>query len=588
MELFFKILAIFGAVTLLSIVLLTAIFFFKVNSNTKVPSKTVLEIDFADGLVEVRSDALVDRFSGKEILQIRGVVTALDRAAKDKRIKGLVAHITGGPFQFANVQEIRDAVLRFRTSGKFAEAFAETFGEMSSGNAAYYLASAFDSISLQPSGTLGITGILLESPFLKGTLEKLDIKPQLSSREEYKTARNIFTEEGFTAAHREMSESISESVLEEFISDVAKVRKINKDTLRQLVSMGPFTAEQALSNGFVNKLEYRDQFYDRISHKKSDKVSFLYLSKYVRSNRPVSNPKKTIALIYADGTISQGRSRQNPMSGNTVLGAQTVAAAFRAAVRDRSVGAIVFRINSPGGSYIASDVIWRETVQARKAGKPIVVTMGAVAGSGGYFVAMNANKIIAHPSTITGSIGVIGGKFVNRGFFNKLGVTFDHVETDSNATFWSPSMDYSKGQLELINRWLDTIYNDFVSKVATGRNIPLEQIKKLAKGRIYTGAEALKLGLVDTLGGFAEAFATAKGLMGLPVEQLVGIKIFPKERSLWKRIFDRGPKSSEDIECASLVEQGFARKSEIMLFLPEISTFFEEKGYLLMENVTLR
>ncbi len=582
-----KIFAVIGAITILILVLLAVLFFSKMSIKSNVSTQTVLDIDFGKGLVEVYPDGLFEQFTNNELLRIRDVVSALDIAAKDRRIKGIVANITGGPFPYANVQEIRDAVLRFRKSGKFTLAFAETFGEMSPGNSSYYLASAFDSISLQPSGSLGISGIILESPFLKGTLDKLDIKPQISGRKEYKTARNMFTEETFTAAHREVSESIVNSLLEKLISDVAFTRKLKEDSLRKLVSNGPFTAKQAIGTGLIDELEYRDQLYDRIRQRIGRKCSFLYLSKYIRSIRPERNRKNTIALIYGEGAIAQGQSRNSPMCGNTVMGSQTVATAFRAAVRDKSVGAIVFRINSPGGSHIASDVIWRETVQARKAGKPVIVTMGAVAGSGGYYVAMSANKIIAEPSTITGSIGVVGGKFASKGFFNKLGITFGHVATDSNATMWSSTMEYSKGQWALINGWLDTIYNDFVSKVAAGRNLPLQKVEDLAKGRIYTGAEALKLGLVDTLGGFTEAFLSAKSLMGIPVDQRVAIKIFPKERSFLQRFFSKGPKSSEDIEAETFIGNEIVLNSALSMFLPIFRRFLNEKGNLMMERVIL-
>jgi protease IV len=587
MELMVKIFAIIGVVTFFTILIVGVICVFKARANANVPSKTILEIDFSKGIVEVKSDRLIDRFGvgARDLLQLRDVVTSLATAAKDKRIKGVVAHIAGEPLSYANAQEIRDAVLSFRKSGKFAYAFAETFGEMGPGNTDYYLASAFDSISLQPSGNLGITGILLETPFLKGTLEKLDIKPQLGSRKEYKTARNMFTEEEYTAAHREMSMSIIKSIQERFVSDVSKERNIGKDSIGTLISEGPFTASQALNTGLIDRLEYRDELYDRMRHMTGEKVSFLYLSKYVRSIRQTAKQKKTIALIYADGMIAQGQSGRNQMSGNSVAGAQTIAAAFRAAVRDKNVGAIVFRINSPGGSYIGSDIIWRETVLARKAGKPFVVTMGAVAGSGGYFVAMNANKIIANPSTITGSIGVVGGKFVSGGLFNKLGVTFDHVATDSNATMWSSSMEYSKEQWGHIDRSLDIIYNDFVKKVASGRNLPLEKVEQVAKGRVYTGSEALKLGLVDTLGGFSEAFSSAKNLMGIPADQQVRIKIFPKPQQFWKRLFERGPKNSDDAEAAFLFGNESVFKSNIPKSLQMLIGLLHEKGNLSMESM---
>lgn len=548
MDLLTQIFTIIG--TIINIIAIILVIFLLIGSNRqpRIRSNTILEIDFEKGLIETYPDAFIYRLTAAEPLQIRNVIGALNAASKDKRIKGIIAHIAGGPLRYADVQEIRDAIINFRKTGKPAYAFAETFGEGLPGNSAFYLASSFDSIFLQPTGSLGLTGILSESPFFKGTLDKLDIKPQLGAREEYKTARNQFTESSFTEPHREMNLGIINSVLDIFIKDVAVTRKLDESRFRSLIEEGPLNAEQALKAGLVDALQYRDQVYDLIRQKIGPNTRFLYLSKYIqRIGQNAGVSKKAVALIYGDGAITQGYSRFNPISGEPVMGAKTIAAAFRAAVKDKSVGAIIFRVNSPGGSHIGSDIIWRETIRARKAGKPVIVTMGAVAGSGGYFVAMNANKIIAHPSTITGSIGVVSGKFVTGGLYNKLGITTDHVSTSPNATLWSPSMEYSEKQWQYIQQTLDEIYKDFMNKVAAGRNLSIEKVKELAKGRVYTGAEALRLGLVDTLGGFTEAFAAAKGLMGIPSDRSIPIKRFPKKPSFWERVFSKGPESSEDM-----------------------------------------
>ena len=276
----------------------------------------------------------------------------------------------------------------------------------------------------------------------------------------------------------------------------------------------------------IDALEYRDQVYDRMRQKIGKRIRFLYLTKYLQRFRARPARGKAVAFIHGDGAIVQGRSSYNPLSGEMVMGARTICAAFRAAIKDKSAGVIIFRVNSPGGSHIGSDMIWRETVRAQKAGKPVIVTMGAVAGSGGYFVAMNAEKIIANPSTITGSIGVVSGKFVTEGFYNKLGVTTSQVTTSPNATIWSPTSKFTEEQWNYIEQSLDTVYHDFVSKVASGRKLPLEKVKEIAGGRIYTGDEALRLGLVDTLGGFYEAIQSAK-ILRIPDKRMVLIKNSP-------------------------------------------------------------
>ena len=529
-----RVLAVIGAIALLVVIGLAVFGLTASGARSRIPSRAVLEIDFGKQLVETAPEGVRGYLAAGKLLQIRDIVFALEAAGRDRRVKGVVARIGGGPIAYADVQEIRDAVLRFRASGKPAVAYAETFGESGPGNTAYYLATAFDAVYMQPSGELGITGILAETPFLKCTLDKLAIKPQLDARGKYKTAKNLFTDTSYTAAHREMTLDLIQSISSQFTGDIAVARKLDPVAVRALVAKGPLSASQALAAKLVDGLEYRDQVYDSLRAKIGPRVSFFDFSKYIRRIGAPKGRGKALALIFADGEIAQGQSGNSALSGDDDMSAQTVAAAFRAAVRDKNVGAIVFRINSPGGSAIASDVIRREVERAREKGKPVVVTMGAVAASGGYFIAMGASAIFAHPSTFTGSIGVVGGKLALGGLFGKLGITFDRVATDSNATLWSPMEPYSKPQWDYLEAMLDTVYNDFVAKVATGRKLTPERVRALAQGRVYTGSEALALGLVDTLGGFSAACGAAKSLMGVPAERPVRIKVFPKRRSWWE------------------------------------------------------
>lgn len=497
----------------------------------------MLEIDFNKGFIETAPDNLFFKLKSSNQLPFRTVINAIDQAAKDNKIIGIVAHIGDGPFRYADVQEFRNAILRFRKSGKPAIAFSESFGENFPGNSSYYLATSFSSIFLQPSGNLSLTGLLSESIFFKGTLEKLDIEPQLTARKEFKTVRNQFTESGYTHAHKEMSLDIINSISAQFISDIATSRKLNNDSISNLISQGPFDAKRALNSGLIDNLYYKDQVYEQIQKNHKEKTNFIKLSRYIQKAHIISRWKKDIALIYINGTITSGESSYNPFSGEFISGAQTVTSALEAAIKDKSVGAIIMRVNSPGGSYIGSDIIWRQTTLVRKSGKPLIVSMGAVAGSGGYFISMNADKIIANPSTITGSIGVAGGKFVIDQFYGKLGITIDHVFTDSNATIWSPFTRYTEKQWNYINQSIDSVYNDFINKVASGRNLTIDQVQNLAKGKIYTGNKALELGLVDTIGGLSDAIGVAKNLMGALENKTPRLKIFPKRRSLKEKLF---------------------------------------------------
>jgi protease-4 len=265
----------------------------------------------------------------------------------------------------------------------------------------------------------------------------------------------------------------------------------------------------------------------------------LYLSKYLeRAGRPHTQGE-TIALIYGVGGVQRGESGYDPLFDGLSMGADTITAAFRAAVEDEDVKAILFRIDSPGGSYVASDAIWRETVRAREAGKPVIVSMADVAGSGGYFVAMAADKIVAQPGTITGSIGVVGGKMLTSGFWNKLGLSWDEVHTSANATMWSSTQDYTPEQWGRFQAWLDRVYDDFTSKVAAGRKLPKEQVLEVAKGRIWTGEDAKALGLVDELGGFPVALRLAREAAGLPADAKIRLQLFPEPQSPWEALLDR-------------------------------------------------
>ncbi len=541
MDSLYKFFAVIGAFALfLILVIIITTFMFR-YSKTAVPSKAVIEIKFGPGISETEPEGIINRFLSGKVLKISDIVSAVDIAATDRRIRGIVAHIGRGPVAYADVQEIRDALLRYRKSGKPAIAFTETFGESGSGNSMYYLATAFDSIYLQPSGEVNITGFLAMTPFVKGLLDTLSIRPEITAREEYKTAKNLFTETSYTDAQREMNTDIINSIRSQFVTDISSSRKIDRDSLERIIAGGPYGAAAALQVRLVDGLAYRDQVYEKVKKRTGTSKSFISFAKYINSLKKTGSRKgKTIALIYGDGTIVIGRSSFNPLTGSKVMGAQTISDAFRAAIKDPTIGVIIFRVNSPGGSYVASDMIWREVVHARDAGIPVVVSMGAVAGSGGYFVAVDAAKIVAHPATLTGSIGVFGGKMVTRGFYNKLGVTFDHVATDSNALLYSSLQGYSPEQWNYIQSRMDIVYADFMCKVAEGRNLSYDKVKELAKGRVYTGAEAVKAGLIDTLGGFFEAFSIAKELLGIPEERRVGVKVFPPKKTFWQQVSRQG------------------------------------------------
>jgi len=506
---------------------------------------TVVELDLERPLAEYApSDPLASLLHSRRTI-LRDVLDGLARARDDDRVVALVARIGQAPGGLAQIQELRDAVADFRTSGKRAVAFAETFGEFGPGNGAYYLASAFGEIYLQPSGDVSITGLLAEVPFVRGTLDKLGVTPRFGARAEYKNAVNTFTERRFTEPHREAMTRLVESQFGQMVRGIAAARGLGEEAVRALVDRAPLSAQGALEAKLVDGLAYRDEVAEKLGD--GDRTpARLPLAQYLARAGRADATGDVVALIHGNGTVHRGRSRIDPLSGDVGMGSDTVAAAFRAAADDKRVRAILFRVDSPGGSYVASDTIWREVSHARAAGKPVIVSMGNVAASGGYFVAIPADRIVAQPGTITGSIGVFAGKMLTSGFWDKLGVTFDDVQVGRNATMWSALHDYTAAERVRFDGALDRIYDDFTTKVAAGRRLPLEQVRRVARGRVWTGEDALGQGLVDALGGYPEALRQVRGALGLAADAPLDLENFPASRGLLGNLLQRAVAPDEE------------------------------------------
>ena len=508
-------------------------------SQESLPERIVLEIDFEREFAEyIPTDPLASVLM-EQTVSVRDIVDALDQAATDERVMALVAR-TGTPrMGLAEIQEVRDAVLAFRKSGKPTVAYAETFGEFGPGNGAYYLAAAFDRIYLQPSGDIGLTGLMAESAFVSGTLEKLGLSPRMDHRYEYKNALNMFTEKKYTQPHREAILQIIESQFDQIVQGIAAGRGLEANAVRALVDRGPFLGKQALAENLVDGLTYRDEVQAIIDDDLGEEAEHVSLFSYLRQMGRPHNEGEAIALIYGVGGVHRGKSEYSAALSGPTMGSDSVSAAFRSAVQDDTVKAILFRVDSPGGSYVASDTIWRETVRAKEAGKPVIVSMGNVAGSGGYFVAAAADKIVAQPGTITGSIGVVGGKMLTAELMEKIGISSDEVHTSTNATMWSSSLDYTPQQWHRITTWLDHVYADFTQKVAQGRGLTQEQVHAVAKGRIWTGEDAKDIGLIDELGGFPAALRLAKQAAGIEEDAPVQVKLFPEQKTLVDTVLSR-------------------------------------------------
>jgi protease-4 len=521
--------------------------FFALKSGMKgtIPSKVVLEIDLEESIEEWSPPDPFSEALQKKRMTVRDVVEALERAKDDDRVAGLVARVGAAPLGMARIQEIRDAVLRFRESGKPAVAYAETFGEFGPGMTGYYLATAFDSIYLQPSGDVYLTGLIYETPFLRGMLEKMGVEPRWDHRWEYKNAMNTFTEKKMTEPHREAIGKVMDSQFGQMTRAIAEARGLSDTDVRVLADRGPLYGKEAEEAKLVDGLLYRDEVWAKVRERAGEKADPLFLQRYFERAGTPYDEGRTIALIYGVGGVQRGSSGADPLTG-VAMGSDTVAAAFRAAVKDDSVEAILFRVDSPGGSYVASDTIHREVARAREAGKPVIVSMGDVAGSGGYFVAMNADTIVAQPGTITGSIGVLAGKFLTEGMWDKIGLSWDDVHTSASSTMFTGLHDYTPEQWARFEAALDRIYEDFTTKVAEGRDLPIEKVREIAKGRIWSGEDAKAIGLVDEVGGFPVALRLAREAAGIAEDEAIELRVFPAPKTFWETVFAKGPDSSED------------------------------------------
>lgn len=479
----------------------------------------ILELDLSEGILEGPPADPLAALLGRHKTHLRDVLDGLRRGRSDPRVKALVVKI-GGRVGPAMAQELRDAVTAFRSSGKPTVAWAESFGETGRGTVPYFLASAFEQVCMQPSGDVAITGVALVEPFFNEALGKLGVSPSFGKRAEYKTAANTFTERGYTDEHREMSERIVASIADQLVAGIAAGRDLTPERVRELVDQAPLLSSEAQEAGLIDRLAYRDEIYADLRAKVGEHAELRYVARYSRASglaRRLPRPQPdAIALIHGEGQIQLGRSGRGAVPGRGAsIGSDTLAAAFRAAVRDPKVKAIVFRVDSPGGSYVASDTIWREVVLARRAGKPVIVSMGNVAASGGYFIAAPADTIVAQPGTLTGSIGVVSGKPVVGGLLDRLGVGVGVAEQGAHASMNTPTRDFTEAEWERLNLFLDRIYDDFTGKVAEGRDLSRERVHELARGRVWTGADAHERGLVDRLGGLDLAVDLARKKAGL-------------------------------------------------------------------------
>jgi protease IV len=477
----------------------------------------LLELDLSALPAAPDADDPLARLRARGRPQLRPILRSLHEAAADRRVVGLIAKV-GGALPWAFMQELRIGVRAFAAGGRPALAWAESFGESAGEMAAYALATAFDEIWLQPGGGVGLLGVGVETTFVRGALDKLGIEPQFEQRYEFKNAADQVMRTELTEAHRMALDRLAESVFTEAVGMIAKGRGIEAARVRELADTGPRTAPEALQVGLVDALGYRDEAYAAMRSRVGSDVELLFADQWRPARRPhvPARRKGHVALVEVRGAIGPGRTRRTPMGRQ--VGSDSVGAALRAAADDDRIRAVVLHVDSPGGSAVASDSIWREVCRVRDAGKPVVVSMGEAAASGGYYIACPADVIVALPSTLTGSIGVFGGKMVVRELFERLGLTTGTVSHGDRSLMFSTRRGFSDDERERLAATMDAIYDDFVAKVARGRERPVAEIESIARGRVWTGSDAVGIGLVDVLGGLHDAVTIARSRAGLSAD----------------------------------------------------------------------
>jgi protease-4 len=540
-------------VALLGIALIFAAFR---KSAPPIRDNSVLALSVSGPLPDyVPEDPLRKLFGGPE-QSLSNLLLQFKKAKVDKRITAILLDVDGSGAGWAKSEEIRDAITDFRTSGKPVYAYLE-YGM----NKEYYIASACDKIYVAPPGELFINGLAADVMFFRGSLDKLGIYPDIYQIGKYKSAGDTFTQKSMTEAHKQYVNELLDDLFNRYVEATAKARGKSPAEMRALIDNAPYNAKAAKEAGLIDGASYRDEVHKelktRLGYKESEDLHLVRASEYrdVDAQSLGLNQGERIAVIYATGDIGSGRSQNSP-SGDQSIGSDTLSKAVRDAANDKSIKAIVMRVDSPGGSGLASDIIWHAVDEARQK-KPVVISMSDVAASGGYYIAASANKIVAEPSTITGSIGVVAGKPVVKGLYDWLGITNEYVLRGKNAGMFRETEKFNDAERAKFEAWIKTTYyEDFVPKVAKGRNKSAEYIDSVGQGRVWTGAQGKNNGLVDEFGGLDRAVEIAKELAKIPADKGVQRVIFPYPQTFLQELFNSGgDEASEKSETPQMRQQ---------------------------------
>lgn len=524
-------LSFFLAFFLLVAFLVIIVSSFTADEKVSIPNSFTLFIDFDQAIVEKPQEFPLKGIAKHQRIDLRSLINAIESSATDDRVQAIIARVNNTSLSFAQIQEIQEALKTFNQSGKPSAIHTTSFGQVQPGNAEYLLASNFQKIWLQPSGTLNITGFSIENAFFKQALEEWGIKTEVFQRHEYKGFLEFLTrEKGFSEPVKQSYQAYLDTVWKQFTHTISENRQITEEMIEQLINSAPHLSTAALNNKMVDHLGYWQNLVQQVSKGKK----LIKVADYISDQNPIKSKNK-IALIYGTGTIYDAPkgTRENQTSIVSDHFIKKVKKAYESDAK-----AIVIRIDSPGGSYTAADSIWAAIQHFKnKKNIPTVVSMGGIAASGGYFMAMTADKVVALPTTLTGSIGVIGATLNLEEFFNRLGIYWDRIDRGDNASMWTMTKSLTPFQRTKINEFLDYAYDDFITKVSQSRNIEKNQVDQIAKGRIWSGKDAKENGLVDELGGLNTAINAAKDLAEIG-EKKVEIVIIEDDDFSFDMIFN--------------------------------------------------
>lgn len=532
------------------------------GNRPSIQDNSVLTLRISGALPDYVPDDPFRRIFGAQPQSLGSLLAQFRKAKVDKRITAVMLDIDMSEAGWAKSEEIRGAIQDFRSSGKPVYAYMEM-----GLNKDYYIATACDKIFVPPPGELFTIGLAADVMFFRGSLDKLGVYPDIYQIGAYKSAGDTFTQKQMTPAHREYINSMLDDLFGRYVEGIAQARNKSVDEVKGLIDNAPYSAAQAKDAGLIDGALYHDdvekELKKRLGYKEGDELHIARGSDYKQISQESLglNKGEKIAVVYAAGDIVSGKSSFGG-SGEETIGSDSLVRTINEARDDKGVKAIVLRIDSPGGSGLASDIIWR-AVEAAKAKKPVVVSMGDVAASGGYYIACNANKIVAEPSTITGSIGVVGGKPVLKGFYDWIGVTNEYVMRGKNAGMFRETEKFNDSEQAKFKEFLNNTYDDFITKVGKGRNKDKDYINSIGQGRVWTGNQGKERGLVDEYGGLDKAIEIAKQLANIPADKSIQRVIMPQPPTFFEQLMSAGNDDSDAVDAQA------RQQAAVLSALPE-------------------